>query len=211
MNSFTGPTLPHTALPAGLDLARDGDVLLVLKDDEANESKIRVSSTILSYASSTFATMLGPRFMEGQGHRTGDWPIAIPLPEDDYHAVRSLCEILHFKQPSWTDSDCTVACDCIFQLSVVVDKYQCASSIRLTSQALLSRFLDFRETTRLSATSMHELVTASYLLDQSRYFTLFTRRFAMDRYGFGFAHLRMNRAGPFLPLGVLCEMHLSLT
>lgn len=189
-------------------IAADGDVVLVTSETNDPESpllgptvRIRVSSTILSYASPVFAAMLGPTFKEGQDTRSATSPKEIELFDDNYLPMQTLCEMLHFKtSASFNTEPSGLLLAQIFGLAVVVDKYQCAPSICLASEALLGR-LSVVSTTDVNIVT--SLAAASLLLDQPRYFALFTRRMAMDT----LAPFRTCELQSFLSASVLSRSH----
>jgi len=81
---------PHPSEMVNIDIAAEGDVILVLQ-----QTRLRVSSAILSSASPVFKTMFGPNFLEGQGQRSAGDPREVTLHDDDLCAMTRLCRLLH--------------------------------------------------------------------------------------------------------------------
>ena len=75
---------------ASINIATEGDVIFVLQ-----QTRLRVSSVILSSASPVFKAMFGPNYAEGQGQRSAGEPREVPLFDDDLCAMARLCRLLH--------------------------------------------------------------------------------------------------------------------
>jgi hypothetical protein len=114
----------------------DGDILLVL-----GETRLRVSSVILSSASPVLKTMLGPNFLEGQGDRSAQDPKEIPLSDDDVAAMVRLCRLLHHQDdmPATPHDKMSLAAyaEELLALTELADKYSCMGSIRLAGGYML--------------------------------------------------------------------------
>ncbi|KAK5704494.1 hypothetical protein LTR17_021845 [Elasticomyces elasticus] len=161
-----------------LEAAEDGDTIFVL----ASETRIRVSSTLLSYASPVFAAMLKGSFAEGRMSKTVDSPAEIRLEDDDDEAFVLLCKLLHFRH----DGDSTLRnmtpaalTERVVRLAKIADKYDCIDAFELIGEGLLSRCARCAEDT-LPFVSMANLAAAAYLLQQEWYFALFTRRLVLQ-------------------------------
>ena len=108
-----------------------GDIVLkVGSKDEA--TLIRVHSKVLSLASPIFATMLSPRFAEGQALEenkgTVDSPTAIDLPDDDPEAMSLICRILHFKEDA-AQQPCDVRFNTRVRLAQICEKYDMSRAL----------------------------------------------------------------------------------
>lgn len=80
--------------------------------------RIRVSGTILGFASSVFRHMLDSRFIEGTTR-------VILLKEDDPHILLDLCNILHHKAEAVTD----ISAEKLRALAVVADCRDCVNAL----------------------------------------------------------------------------------
>jgi hypothetical protein len=123
-----------------ISIAPDGDVIFILVDGVI----VRVSSVVLSYASSIFATMLGDKFLEGQHERSALHPKRIDLPNDDPEAMVSLCKMIHFHTE---DSEILNGLPSLqlsvrlLNVAILMDKYDCIDALCLASDATLGRFV----------------------------------------------------------------------
>jgi hypothetical protein len=157
----------------------DGDILLVL-----GETRLRVSSVILSSASPVFKAMLGPKFLEGQGDRSAQDPKEIALHDDDVAAMVRLCRLLHHQEgTSVAPHDKTslaAGAQELLDLMVSADKYGCISSIRLAGGYMLFNAASLPIYPDTSMQTNLRLIAAAYLLEDSRHFALFTRRMVLD-------------------------------
>ena len=158
-----------------IDIATaDGDILLVL-----GETRLRVSSVILSSASPVFKAMLGPNFLEGQGERSAQSPKEISLPDDDISAMTQLCRILHHQYRT-EDNVLTSHCvEGLFALTVVSDKYGCTDSIEAVAKHLLSELGTTSVSPLISPTTLLVLSAVAYKIKDCRHFALFTRRLVL--------------------------------
>ena len=72
-----------------IDVDQQGDLLLQVGEN-AMTPLISVSRQLLSSASPVFATMLGPKYAEGQtSHKNESNPLR--LPKDDFNSICGLC------------------------------------------------------------------------------------------------------------------------
>ena len=90
----------------------------------------------------------------------------------------------------------------LFKIAVVADKYEIIDALKLSYEALLSRYVLYATTARLSMLQLGNLIAAAYLLQQPKYFTLFTRRLILD-YCAPFSSLTEYPCADFIPLRVL--------
>ena len=115
-----------------MTLSKDCDPAgdLVLKLGSGDEvTSIRVHSKVLSLASPVFASMLSPRFAEGQALEdnkgTVDSTTTIDLPDDDPEAMSWLCGALHFKE----DAAQKMSYSLLMRLAVICDKYNMSKAL----------------------------------------------------------------------------------
>lgn len=165
-------------------VARDGDVLLALK-----ETTIRVSSVHLTGLSPFFKVMLGPNFSEGQAARSALVPKRIEMPDDDSVGMVLLCYYVHSGlervQPLITGfkyyQDIMPTTERIAQLAVAADKYFLLDYLKERDMSRL--FHPFRKAGiryGLTLEQMADLAVAAYLFGQDDLFSLFTRCLILD-------------------------------
>ncbi|KAK5695125.1 hypothetical protein LTR17_024598 [Elasticomyces elasticus] len=154
-------------------LAEEGDVIILLLD----KAEIRVSSAILSQASPVFKKMLGPHFLEGQAPRSSAQPKEIKLHDDEPKALEMLLKLVHF----YDIEDVAVTPPGLLGLAVLADKYDCAKSLTLMTEALLKRCVDGGEPLQSARVPFWaRLATAAYLLRSSKSFTKYTRHLIVN-------------------------------
>ena len=142
-----------------------GDVILRLQiggtDTPAN---LLVSSKVLSLASPVFATLLGPKFLEGNYIRRGDSPI-IELHDDDPAAIALVCNILHYRYDSVPTQP---EAEQLGQIAILCDKYDCSKPLQPWSEKWLngSRGAQFSD--------LGHLLLAAYKLDDPVHFADFS-------------------------------------
>ena len=179
-----------------VEVAADGDLVLALPE----ELYIRVSSNALSLVSPVFKAMLGPRFREGNEPRSSDRPIEIPLPEDDGIAMKHLCLLLHGRTgDSYSHGDRTFPTQ-LHALAVLADKYDCVEAISLPTEAMLSRFWNYRTTQPLLMEQMGCLAMAAASLRLSPLFYAFTKSIVLDY------HVPYMALKPMMPLDLISTM-----
>lgn len=110
-----------------------GDIILLV--GSGADCSLRVSSKVLSIASSVFAAMLRPNFLEG-GERSETNPKSIALPEDDPEAVTWVCHAIHFQD----DIEEEISLELIEKIAVFCDKYNCSRALASWSTVWLKRF-----------------------------------------------------------------------
>lgn len=163
-----------------IDLATtDGDVLLTI-----GETRLRVSSVILSSASQVFKTMLGPVYLEGQDDRSAQNPKEIPLVDEDVSVMTRLCRLLHHQRdlPDSSRDPKSLKEDAegLFDLAVLAEKYFCTESIQMTGGYLLFELGSRTKPTDMPISALLHLIAAAYILEDRRHFALFTRRLVLD-------------------------------
>jgi hypothetical protein len=164
------------------DIAAEGDVIFILQ-----QTRLLVSSIILSSASPVFKAMFGPSFTEGQGQRSAGEPREVTLHDDDLKAMDRLCRILHHQSQTKDThlgslGDVENCVDHLFNLTVVADKYDCIDSVEAVVKVLLSELASNSLSLLVSLTVKPLLVLSAvaYKIDDWRYFALFTRRMVLD-------------------------------
>ena len=75
-------------------VAPNGDIVFLLGPDQ---QRVQVHSIIMKTASPVFAAMLGPNFREGHdilASASNNQLAEITLPDDDFEAFNSICQVL---------------------------------------------------------------------------------------------------------------------
>ena len=161
------PTTAHTngeapaSAPKYVDLG--GDVNLLV-GPQGCKVRLRVSRPLLSLASKYFRALFNPKFSEAKVVEEGK---DIMLIEDEPEAVTNLVKILHM-QYTWPRPMSPLE---VLALSVVADKYGCVKALNLSTEALFPRDVGSK---RLNSMTMLNLATAAYLLDQPKFFFIYT-------------------------------------
>lgn len=186
-NNLDTPASPESDGTEHEDIDPDGDLVLHLSD----KSSVRVSSSILSQASATLSATVN-RWFSRRFPRDGNAANPLIIDMGDPWAMYRLPCLLHNRPDpesrEWLfdvrDEDLQHAvirhAENLYQFAIVVERHQCHDAVRLVAEALLSDFAfpSARDATRLKAAL--QVVTAAYLLQQPRYFQLFTKRLATD-------------------------------
>lgn len=200
----------ETPIPTHINLADDGDTILVLRHEDS-DAHLRVSSTILSYASPVFRALVAPgKFAEGSTPRSASAPKEIELPEDDAVAMQDLCSALHYKHEKLNELiACPATARRIMELCVLADKYSCAEAVCFVVEALISRFLEDNNGDDDSLESRRYLAAAAYILRLPSRFKCYTRGMVMNETQ-PFANLLDQRCGEVLTLCVVRMYTLAL-
>lgn len=103
-----------------------------------SSNKIRVCSYLLSPGSPVFKSMLDPHFKEGTTLATSS-SVEIPLPEDNFEAMTTLCRILHQRYAALESKPDPKN---ILAISTLVDKYDCAEAVAPIAQCWVGEYLD---------------------------------------------------------------------
>ena len=163
---------PTSAPHCNVDPAGD---LILLVGQEENQRPIRVSSKVLSLASPVFATMFGPRYLEGHVlSKQARFSIpSFPLPEEDPEAMTWFCRAVHL-QLSANERGMTV--DLSVKIAALCDKYDASTALSGWSQLWLQNLSHpmLRDSTippRHPAKALH----MSYAFNNHRTFYLATR------------------------------------
>lgn len=171
---------PQPSEMVAIDIAAEGDVILVLQ-----QTRLRVSSVILSSASPVLRAMFGTNFAEGQGQRSAGESREISLFDDNLGAMTRLCRILHHqdetKDTLLTSIGPVESCiDGVFALTIVSDKYGCTDSVKVVVKFLLAELASTSVSPFVSPMALLILSAVSYKVDDCRHFALFSRRLVLD-------------------------------
>lgn len=207
-NSATETSRP--AEMVNIDIAAEGDVLFVLQ-----QTRLRVSSVILSSASPVFKAMFGPNFAEGQGERTAGDPREVPLYDDDLDAMTRLCRILRHQDetedtPLTSIGPVESCLDGVYTLTVASDKYGCTESIKVVVKYLLSELASTSISLLVSPMALLILSAVAYKIKDCRHFALFTRRLVLD-VSYNYSSLAGQPGLEALPSMFLCKFPLHVS
>lgn len=149
------------------DVDPAGDLLLLLEtgqDGRPTQSLVRVSSKVLSLASTVFAAMMSPKFAEGQALLKAISPEtpSISLPDDDSEAVIWVCKALQFEQDLTVD----IKFSLLRKLAILSDKYDLVGALNPWSHAWLQRWPGSSH----GIDSHAEILWISYALGNEAYF-----------------------------------------
>ncbi|SMR46246.1 unnamed protein product [Zymoseptoria tritici ST99CH_1E4] len=185
-------TQTTTSPPKDTVIIEEGDTLLVCADAE-ELGKLRVSSIILKHTSPVFKAMLGPHLAEGQVPRSALHPQELHCPEDNWHAMECLMQLLHHCK-SWLQDD---LCDNgtlkrLIGLGAVADKYDCIEAIFLQVDTVFAHFKNshiaagaYLDVNSDSAglRDCFDLAIAALHFEKDSYFYFFTKRLVVDFVG----------------------------
>jgi hypothetical protein len=181
------PTSPKGDSETHEDIASKGDLIIQFYD----LTTARVSSSTLSEASEPLKATI-------EEQRSKHIATAITMTKemhvDDAYTLYRLLRLLHscpdpgtaaeFRMFDIKDLGLLVAvkdgAEHLYQLAILVDKYQCQEALRMTFESLLSEFAFPSARDAMGLDQTVQLVTAAYLLNQPRYFQLFTKRLVTD-------------------------------
>lgn len=128
--------------PRYVSAASDGDVEFILTAS-GESTIIRVSSVVLSYASSVFRALLGPNFKEGQALRGAERPQQVPLPDDGWESMGDLCSLLHYGRDLDLLKPIKPALPLslrLVELSATADKYDCILAVSSVVEVHFTHF-----------------------------------------------------------------------
>ena len=162
-----------------IDIATtEGDVVLIMQ-----ETRLRVSSVILSSASPVFKAMFGPNFKEGQGDRSAQHPKDVPLPDDEPLVMTRFCRLLHCQRglPETHEEDSQdMRAKGLLDLVVLADKYGCMERVQMACGYILFDLTASSKPQDMPMTALMYLIAVAFMLEDHRHFTLFTRQLVMD-------------------------------
>lgn len=158
----------------------EGDVVLHFQD----ESRMQVSSKVLSCASKAFATMFTPQYLEGQSLDARD-PPSILFPDDDPRAFQRLCLLLYHKEDQLELGFCNSPNEeqLLIKLLILAGKYDCIRAVKsqvalLFRDLIAKRWSMFYKGQHGSSTvfiCLLDTIAASYILKDARLFWETTR------------------------------------
>jgi hypothetical protein len=105
------------------EITSDGDVILVVG---VENTRLRVNSQSLRYASKVFSAMFGPDWSEGQ-RLSKQLPTEIALPDDDAKAMRTICCTIHLRNDLIPE---TLTTKEVLQIAIEIDKYDLMVALR---------------------------------------------------------------------------------
>ena len=173
------------------DICPTGDLILVVSAAEgwwsklcpesASETKLRVSSTIMSSTSPVLKAMLSGRFLESAATRSAESPQEISLHEDPPQGIGDRCRLLHHSIASIEDKWTAAR---LYVLMATADRYDCCRSLQLQASASINRHLvqhihEIQETC-LSECDLVGTMAVSYLANDRHNFALVTKRLVMS-------------------------------
>jgi hypothetical protein len=188
LKDLSTPTPPEGDSETHENIAPKGDLIIQFSDT----TTVLVSSSTLSQASAPLeATIKKWR----STHIATTIPTAqeMQMHEADAYTLYRLLRLLHNRPDPGTaehrmfdirDLDLRPAvkdgAGHLHQLAILVEKYQCQEALAMTSESLLSEFAFPSARDALGFDQAVQVATAAYLLQQPRYFQLFTKRLATD-------------------------------
>jgi len=161
-----------------------GDVIWECKD----KVSFLVSSAVLRLTSRYFKKLLDGEFMEGQVPRSATNPQKIPSGEENPHALHRLFCLLHHQPDPDPDqnlvdlskSRAASAARKLRDFAVVVDYFKCSGALSKITDSMLHEFSMPNTRQRMSFQATADLVSAACMLENARYFRLFTKRLLTD-------------------------------
>lgn len=175
------PFSPEPSGPDHCDIVSNGDLTLELHEGFT----VRVSSSVLSQASPRLSDWL-------REPATTASPSIKKLHEEDHDAMYRLLCLLHCRAdltsyPRLIDEkdedlkDILVqSTDPLLDLAILIDKYECQDALDLVSETLLFDFAFPSARDSVDFSQAVQIASAAYLLQQPRYFRLFTKRLVTD-------------------------------
>jgi hypothetical protein len=156
-----------------INIVEDGDVLLVVRQGDAQPVGIRCSSIALSMASPVFKAVLAtPATPHPPATDSAASPMTgrlVPLPDDDGSAILTLCYAFHFRSDLLPTSTTSHA---LLELGQTALKYQCVHAISRTTSQWFDRIFELNQ-----AADLLKTIHAAYLLDEPVFFARFTSRY----------------------------------
>jgi hypothetical protein len=165
----------------------DGDLTLELCKDFT----VSVSSAVLSQASPRLSTSI-KRWLIKPANPSS--PSIRKLHEEEHYAMYRLLVLLHSRPDPMAHSHPRLidvkdedlkdvllrSTDPLLHLAILVDKYECHEALNLVSETLLSDFAFPSARDAVDFSQAVQIAAAAYLLQQPRYFRLFTKRLVTD-------------------------------
>lgn len=159
------------------DVDPAGDLILLV--GQGNDQKpIRVSSKVLSLASPVFATMFGPRYLEGHvlSKQTKSSIPSFPLPDDHPEAMTWFCRAVHLQMNADVLGKNV---SLMLKIAALCDKYDASTALSGWTCLLMERLscLMLRDlnTPRKTPAMRYCVLHMSYAFKNHRTFWLSTR------------------------------------
>ena len=163
------------------DVDPAGDLILLVGQGK-DQTPIRVSSKVLSLASPVFATMFGPRYLEGHvlSKQVKFSTPSFPLPEEDSEAMTWFCRAAHLQL---NVDVATMNVGLILKLAALCDKYDASTALsgwsRLEMERISSSLLHIYDLPSRHRPTMVDFASyalyTSYAFKNYRTFWLATR------------------------------------
>jgi hypothetical protein len=188
LKDLSTPTSPEGDSETHENIAPKGDLIIQFSDT----TTVRVSSSTLSQASAPLEAAI-------KKWRSTHIVTAIPtaqemqMHKDDAYTLYRFLRLLHNRPDPGTAEhrmfnirDLVLRAEVqdgvghLHQLAILVDKHECHEALAMTAESLLSEFAFPSARDVVGLDQAVQLVTAAYLLNQPRYFQLFTKRLATD-------------------------------
>jgi hypothetical protein len=189
LNDLDTPTSPKAENSDHEDIAPDGDLIIQFSD----KTTVRVSSSTLSRTSAPLGAIIKKWFNKHTSGRTAATPLTKEMHEDEAYTLYRLLRLLHNRPDPGSASyrlfdvpglALPAAVEegawHLEQLAILIDKYQCHEALELVAESLLSEFAFPGARDAIGLDQAVQVVTAAYLLQQPRYFQLFTKRLVTD-------------------------------
>ncbi|QDS75766.1 hypothetical protein FKW77_008710 [Venturia effusa] len=159
--------------PASITVDEDGDLILLVGSEA--QTRILVSSKVLTISSKVFKAMLSKSFKEARElaeSANNNETYELQLPDDDAAAMIVLCKVIHHRSCDVLAESVTMSL--LQKFASHVHKYDCieAARVQVVSDWIV-KFADDPDQTL-------GLAVVSYLLDIAESFTKFTRLMLMN-------------------------------
>ncbi|KAK1807533.1 hypothetical protein LTR12_018119 [Friedmanniomyces endolithicus] len=153
--------------------------------------ELRVSSKILSVASTFFKTMFESGFREALEPHFDLTPTQIPLPDDDRIALTTVCRVVHYRA---REAPQALTADDLVRIEAICDKYDFTEALQMWSSSVLRT-----EIARADIDDMYKLLEAVSLLD------------SWEEYGQVLTQIILRRLGPckHSPMNTISEEHVG--
>lgn len=175
------------------DIAKDGDIVLVVGEDQ---ERLRVYSVVMTIVSQPFRALLGPHFKEGQQSSTpGTQLKEILLPEDNAVAMKVMCMVLHHQGETVGEY---LSPTVLLEVAILADKYDCVSAVRLYGKTWI-----FNNQTEGETKALVKCAATAYIFDDLLGFERITRSLVLLHVG-PFYGLLDASSRLVLPTDILC-------
>ena len=142
----------------------DGDIILEFSSSDGG-SQILVSSKVLSMASPVFKAMFNSRFREGLSNLPASGKLSIPLPDDNAEAFAIFCKAIHHRT---AEIPRNLPIDCLENLAIIGDKYDCTSALSPWSNIWLLSWVDSGS---IKSGDLNKLLFVAFVLDCPKAFS----------------------------------------